>query len=71
MKTSMRKHGTTKTKSDELVRYKNKINGIVYHAFKNQKSVVREGVEYLPVFEHLHRPRTVYVAKSVLEKLSN
>ena len=57
--------------NDELIRYRNKINGIIYYSFKNKKAVVRNGEEYLQVFEHLHRPRTVYVAKSVLEKVSD
>jgi hypothetical protein len=68
MRTLTMKNGKT---IDDLVRYRNKINGIIYYAAPQQKPVLREGVEYLAVVEHPHRPRIVYVARSALERLIN
>lgn len=59
------------TMTDDLVKYRNKINGIVYYAHRKAKTVLREGNEYLPVFEHPHQPRIVFVARSALERLTS
>jgi len=63
---TLTKNGTI---TDDLIKYRNKINGIVYYAHRKAKTVLREGTEYLPVVEHPHRPRTVFVARSALERL--
>lgn len=54
---------------DDLDRYRNKINGIIYYSYHKTRTVWRDGQEYLPVFEYPHRPRIVYIARSALERL--
>lgn len=57
-----------------ILKYKNKINGSIYYSTNHYETVVREGNEFLPVFEKLvdapHR-RIVLVSKSALERVSH
>lgn len=66
MNTTMR--GNT---SIDFVRYRNKINGTVWLAKRNEKSKIIEGEEYLPVFDPNIPNRKVIVAKHILEKITD
>lgn len=73
MKTMIGKN-TTKTgekNTTDFVRYRNKVNGTVWLAKRNEKAKVIEGEEYLPVFDPNQPSRQVIVAKHILEKLTD
>lgn len=55
----------------DFVRYRNKINGTIWLAKRNQKSKIVEGEEYLPVFDPNQPSRQVVVVKHILEKLTD
>ena len=69
--TIMRTNTTKREKTTDLVRYRNKVNGTVWVAKRNQKSKLIEGEEYLPVFDPNQPSRQVIVAKHILEKLTD
>jgi phosphoenolpyruvate carboxylase len=61
-------------KGEKLLTFKNKINGIVYYSTTQYKPVVRDGQEFLPVFQRpapVNARQILLIAKSALEKCPN
>ena len=59
-------------RNEKLYTYRNKINGTIYYSTNKYRSTVRDGVEYLPVFEKPRHPkerRVNYIAFSALERM--
>ena len=59
-------------KNEKLYTYRNKINGTIYYSTNRYRSTIREGVEFLPVFEKPRHPterRVNFIAISALERM--
>lgn len=59
-------------KGEVLLKFKNKINGILYYSTNKYKPVYHEGQEMLPVFQRPALPKDrhiLLVAKAALERV--
>ena len=59
-------------KGEKLLKFKNKINGIVYYSTNFYKIEFKDGLEFLPVFQRISKPeyrQILLIRKNALERV--
>jgi hypothetical protein len=69
---SKEKDGIPLLRGEKLLKFKNKINGILYYSTNNYSIQFRDGQEFLPVFQRPAPPRErqmLLIQKAALERV--